>query len=134
MLTKARAFVREDARVTFRLGNETAIQMEQPVDVVITPFVLDLFTEERLADVIIPRLYQALKPGGLWLVSDFVQTRNWWQQWLLNAMYRFFRLTAGIEARQWPDWPRLLQQAGLRPGEQQTMVGGQVTTGWWING
>ncbi|GAA4395574.1 hypothetical protein GCM10023187_02650 [Nibrella viscosa] len=131
MLAKARKAVQEDGRVVFRLGNETVINPSERVDVVITPFFLDLFTEERLATSIVLRLRQTLKAGGLWLVSDFVQTNSWWQRLLLKVMYVFFGLTAGIEARRWPNWPRLLQQSGLQSGEQQERVSGQVITGWW---
>lgn len=134
MLAKARKTVQDDGRVVFRLGNETSVRSEETVDVVITPFFLDLFTEERLETHIIPQLLRALKPGGLWLVCDFVRTSVWWQQGLLKSMYLFFRLIANIEARYWPQWPLLLKKKGLRLGKQQPMVGGQVTTGWWING
>ena len=113
--------------VEFRLGNETALRTDETFDVLLTPFVLDLFTEDTLRTGLIPRLNSALRPGGLWLVTDFVPTRVGWQRTLLWTMIRFFRLTAGIETRQLADWPRLLTEAGLMLRERRTFVGGLVS-------
>ena len=114
--------------VEFRLGDETALDASECFDVVITPFVLDLFAEETLQTHLIPRLLSALSPCGLWLVTDFVKPHPLWQKAILWSMIRFFRLTAGIETRQLADWQRLLRQAGLTLRECQTKVGGLVST------
>ena len=117
--------------VEFRLGNEFSLRSNDRFDVVMTPFVLDLFTEETLRTTFIPQLLNALKPRGLWLVTDFVSTRVWWQKALLWIMIRFFRLTAGIETRQLSDWQRLLAESGLALKQHQPQVGGMVLAGVW---
>lgn len=114
--------------VEFRLGDETTLGENDCFDVVMTPFLLDLFTEETLQSQLIPRLRSALKPNGCWLVTDFVRTQVWWQKAVLWTMIRFFRLTAGIETRQLSDWQRLLAQAGLTLQKRQPQVGGMVTS------
>lgn len=114
--------------VEFRLGDETTLGENDCFDVVITPFLLDLFTEETLQTRVIPRLQKALKPDGCWLVTDFVKTQAKWQKAVLWMMIRFFRLTAGIETHQLADWQRLLTQAGLTLMERQARVGGMVST------
>lgn len=117
--------------VEFRLGDETSLRPDERFDVVITPFVLDLFTAETLRNRLIPRLHTALKPGGLWLITDFVPTGIWWQRALLWAMIRFFRLTAGIEIRQLANWPGLMTDAGLTLRERSPQVGGMVLADVW---
>lgn len=119
--------------VTFRVGNEASLDPEERFDVILTPFVLDLFTEHTLRAQVLPRLYNALKVSGLWLVTDFVKTNTWWQKGLLWAMIRFFRITAGIEAQQLADWQRLLAETGLTRQQQQHRVGGMVSTEVWEN-
>ncbi|WP_040005633.1 class I SAM-dependent methyltransferase [Fibrisoma limi] len=117
--------------VEFRLGDETALRPDERFDVIITPFVLDLFTEQTLAQRMLPRLRQALNPDGHWLVTDFVRTDKWTHQALLWLMITFFRLTAGIETRQLANWPRLLRKAGLIRLESRSAVGGMVVSEIW---
>jgi tRNA (cmo5U34)-methyltransferase len=119
-------------RVEFRLGDETALRPDEQFDVVITPFVLDLFTAETMRKQFIPHLRAALKPTGLWLVTDFVQTTVWWQRTLLWSMIHFFRLTAGVETRKLANWQQLLSEAGLTRREQREQVGGMVSAEVWI--
>lgn len=119
--------------IEFRLGDETALQSGEQFDVVITPFVLDVFTTQTLRTRLIPRLRNALKPGGQWLITDFVRTGVWRQRALLWTMIRFFRLTANIEARQLADWQQLMLETGLRVRERQVQVGGLVSTEVWAH-
>lgn len=80
-------------------------------DVVITNFYFDLFTSNSLKAAI-EDIKKCIRPGSTLLVSDFVD-RAWWQRFLLFLMYRFFRWTCAIEARNLPDWQRLLVEAGF---------------------
>lgn len=117
--------------VDFRTGDETALKPDERFDVILTPFVLDLFTEQTLRSQFIPRLRNVLKPAGLWFATDFVQTRVWWQNILLWIMIRFFRITAGMEAQQLADWQQVLAEAGLVRSKQQHQAGGMVSTEVW---
>lgn len=117
--------------VNFRVGDETTLNADECFDVILTPFVLDLFTEQTLRSGFIPRLRNVLKTGGLWLATDFVCTSVWWQKILLWTMIRFFRLTAGIETSQLADWQKLLAEAGLSRQKQQDRVGGMVSAEVW---
>ncbi len=118
--------------VDFRVGDETALLPGDQFDVIITPFVLDLFTETTLQSSIIPPLLAALKPGGTWLVTDFIQPPAFWQKTLLWFMIRFFRLTAGIEATKLANWQECLRQTHLVREERQRRVGGMVSTEIWV--
>jgi tRNA (cmo5U34)-methyltransferase len=106
--------------VTFRLGNETTLRPDERFELILLPFVLDMYLHEQLQRNLIPRLLEATQPGGHWLVTDFVETRPWAHRLLRWTMFRFFRLLAGIPAQQLPDWPQLLTDAGLVTMAQKT--------------
>lgn len=118
--------------VDFRMGDETALPMGAQFDVIITPFVLDLFTESTLQYAFIPSLMNVLKSDGVWLVTDFVNPPGGWQKVLLWCMIQFFRLTAGIETRKLADWQQALYNSGLRVQDRQSRVGGMVSAEFWI--
>lgn len=117
--------------VEFRVGDETLLKPDEHFDVIVTPFVLDLYTAKTLQTSFIPALRSRLKHGGLWLVTDFIQPQIGWQKALLWTMIRFFRLTAGIEIHQLPDWQWCLREAGLTLQEGERRVGGMVATEVW---
>lgn len=117
--------------VTFQLGDERDLPPQPAFDVVLTPFVLDLFTEQTLRQRVIPALRSQLRPGGQWLIADFVPTHVGWQRALLWLMIRFFRLTAGIEARQLANWSACLAEAGLLRHDRKPFVGGMVSAEGW---
>ncbi|AUD02865.1 class I SAM-dependent methyltransferase [Spirosoma pollinicola] len=117
--------------VDFRVGDDTALVPDEQFDVIITSFVLDLFTETTLQTRFLPPLLNVLKPTGIWLVTDFVQPKVSWQKALLWVMIRFFRLTAGIEAKTLVNWQQGLRLAGLVQKERQRQVGGMVSAEVW---
>lgn len=71
-------------------------------DVIITPFLFDNFSPATFTRVF-AQLHGLLKPGGIWLNTDFQLTGKWWQKVLLKSMLGFFRLLAGIESKRLPD-------------------------------
>jgi ubiquinone/menaquinone biosynthesis C-methylase UbiE len=76
--------------------------IEKPYDVIITPFVLDNFSSEKIGPVY-NKLDSGLKRNGLWLYADFVydkEAKPLWQALLLKVMYFFFHITTGIETRE----------------------------------
>lgn len=117
--------------VEFRVGDESSLKPNECFDVILTPFVLDLFSEQTLLTEIIPPLLNVLKSCGLWLVTDFVKPPAKWQKVLLWMMIHFFRLTAGMQARQLADWQKILSESGLRCEKRQTQVGGMVSAEVW---
>ncbi|GAB3497243.1 hypothetical protein GCM10027341_17320 [Spirosoma knui] len=117
--------------VDFRVGDETALRPDERFDLILTPFLLDLFEESTLQTQLIPRLQESLAPSGRWVVTDFVQPPAWWQKVLLWSMIRFFRLTAGIETRKLANWQNCLQAAGLVNLKRQSQVGDMVSAEIW---
>ncbi|MGN6640091.1 MAG: class I SAM-dependent methyltransferase [Mucilaginibacter sp.] len=91
-------------------------------DLVITPFLFDNFTEENLQKIF-AHIHHFLKPGGLWLNTDFHLTDKWWQNVLLRSMIIFFRLICGIEATKLPDMQNCFSKAGYKIVDQKTFFG-----------
>jgi tRNA (cmo5U34)-methyltransferase len=107
------------ASIEFRLGTEKDIRPEEKFDVVISHFFLDLFTPVQLKEII-QILTDRLRPGGFWLVADFVSAtgsgiRPVWTQFLIKSMYAFFRVFSGISAHTLPNWQNILSSYTLVP-------------------
>jgi ubiquinone/menaquinone biosynthesis C-methylase UbiE len=85
-------------------------------DLVVTHFFLDCLGEGALAAVIV-KLANSATPDAQWLVADFSEPSKSWRRlparFLIALMYFFFRLAAGIEARQLVDYRPLLQAEGF---------------------
>jgi len=91
-------------------------------DVVITPFLLDNFTEENLQKIF-AHIHCSLKPGGLWLNADFQLTGKWWQKIMLKSMLLFFRTVCDIEAKKLPDIQAAFEKYGYRTTDQKSFFG-----------
>lgn len=115
----------------FRHGTEADLNADEVFDVILLPFVLDLYSEHTLSRQLIPRLLRALTETGMLLVCDFNQPEVYWQRLQLWVMIRFFRVVANIEITQLPNWTTLLQQAELVDIEHAFLRNGQVRMGRW---
>jgi len=97
MISKAKARITsENNNVSFTCGTEQDLEDKTNVyDVVITPFVLDVFKEKDIENVL-KLLFNALGSGGRWIHTDFYVDRNspGWQNMMIWLMYRFFNITA----------------------------------------
>jgi ubiquinone/menaquinone biosynthesis C-methylase UbiE len=63
-------------------------------DVVITPFLLDNFTDEMLGEIF-PVIDKHLSNNGVWLYADFRNTDVAWQRSMLKIMYVFCMFSLG---------------------------------------
>jgi ubiquinone/menaquinone biosynthesis C-methylase UbiE len=107
---------------------------EDHYDLVVTHFVLDCFPEAELADIV-TNLARSAKPDAVWLLADFrmpprgfarLRARIW-----VAAMYRFFRLTAGISATALIDPTPFLQAAGFALARQHLFRNGMLKSELW---
>jgi tRNA (cmo5U34)-methyltransferase len=117
--------------IDFRHGTEADLTAHDVFDVIMLPFVLDLYTEQTLSRQLIPRLIRALAEPGMLLICDFEQPKTRWQRLQLWTMIRFFRVVADLDIRQLPDWPTLLLQIGFVDMEHTFLRNGQVRLGRW---
>lgn len=125
MIALSKEKIMSDANIYFIHGTEQSIPPRIQVDVVITNFYLDLFSDGSLKKIL-PRIMGVTTGGTCWLATDFVYEGKWWQSVLLKIMYRFFRITGGIEARRLPQWQLSLQHAGLVSYQEKTFFGGFI--------
>jgi len=98
---------------------------ERPLDVLITPFLLDCFDGERLEQTI-KHLAGQLRPGGLWLLTDFTPSKLPVHRLTMAMMYAFFRLSAALSSKKLEPYFDLVTRHGfraLRQSEFSTLAG-----------
>lgn len=111
------------SHVNFIVGTENNIP-NTDYSVVITNFYLDLFTDKTLKRII-EKINHHLQPHARWFVTDFVNEK-WWHGFMLWIMYRFFRITTGIEAKRLPDWQVLLEESKMLKVESTSFYSGFI--------
>jgi ubiquinone/menaquinone biosynthesis C-methylase UbiE len=102
-------------------------------DVIITAFLFDNYTDEVLKGTF-PHISGMLKPGGLWLNTDFQLTGRWWQRVLLKGMYSFFKLFSKIEASEVPDVKAYFEGLGYQLVEKGIFYRDFVVAEGWRKG
>ncbi|ELR68441.1 ubiquinone/menaquinone biosynthesis methylase [Fulvivirga imtechensis AK7] len=115
--------------VDFISAGYDGVSAGKEYDILITNFFLDLFKEEHL-DRVLKGLYTLLKPNGLWLVTDFVNTDKYWQKALVRAMYVFFRLTTQIEADCLQDYATKLVAMKMSKASERQFYHGMIKS--WL--
>lgn len=98
------------------------VRLSDDYGVIITPFLFDNFTEENFQKIF-NHIHNGLKPGGIWLNTDFYLTGKWWQKVLLKSMLLFFRIVCGIEAKKLPDISGNFLKYGYTSIESKTFFG-----------
>jgi SAM-dependent methyltransferase len=134
MLSRAEERIRERLpgkleRVEFVQEGLTGLPLHAQFDAICTHCFLDLFSDDTLPEVV-ARLAALLEPGGIWYVSDFSRADGFpmaaVSRSLLWVMYRFFRLTCGIEASRLPDFDRAWESSGLEVTDERRFHGGMI--------
>ncbi|QXV65469.1 class I SAM-dependent methyltransferase [Mucilaginibacter sp. 21P] len=111
-----------DNKVTFIAQAIQQAELNNDFDVVLTPFLLDNFSEERLPAIFDP-IHKALKPSGLWLYADFQLTGKLWQNLMLKSMLLFFKVLCGVESWQLPDAKGMFARQGYKKIEERDFYG-----------
>jgi len=106
------------------------VKVSNSFDVIITPFLFDNYTEPALP-VTFTHIHQMLKPGGMWLNTDFRLTGKWWQFVMLKSMLLFFKLLCGVESWRLPDVGKQFSGAGYQLIEQKSFYKDFVVTGMY---
>ena len=103
-------------------------------DLIVTHFFLDCFSDTRIAEIV-AKLAVAADINAIWLLADFcipaggaarLRTALW-----LSTMYRFFRITAGIEATTLADPSPFLRGTGFALARQHLFRSGMVKSELW---
>lgn len=128
MLSRARKRTIGQNQVAFIGQAIQNVVLETDFDVIITPFVLDNFTDSTLAQVF-QKLDQHLRKKGLWLFADFqLNESKPYQKILLESMYLLFRITCKLEAKRLPDTARLFAAYEYRAISQQFFYSDFITS------
>jgi SAM-dependent methyltransferase len=132
MLSLAERRVRPADRVRVTFEHMDARRFDpgaRNYDAVVTLFFLDCFVDTDVA-AIVARVRPHLRPGGLWIFSDFaIPPRGLARrhaQVMVGALYRFFRWRTGIEARALPASESILERAGLVPVSHRDFRAGLI--------
>jgi ubiquinone/menaquinone biosynthesis C-methylase UbiE len=104
-------------RVEFRLGShESLTEADGPYDLVVTNFLLDLFSDENCFKIA-QALSKRLAPSGRWMFVDFLVPERGLARWvaipLYAGMFTFFRIMSETESRMPPDYEAALTRLGL---------------------
>ena len=110
---------------TYILGDILKFRRKRQYDVVICPFVLDVFCPVNIKEVLLV-IRGLIRPEGLLLVSDFALTNKWWHEATLWVMYNFFAKMSGLEADKLLDIMSLLKDAGFSQQHLQVAKRGFV--------
>ncbi len=118
-------------KINFRHGTETALKPTENFDVIFTPFVLDLYSQEQVWRMV-NYLQPYLKPGGLWLLADFFITpeqkgwSRWWQLAVAHGMYTFFGWVEGLTTNRLPDLRTVFQKLPVALRHSQSFFQGFI--------
>jgi ubiquinone/menaquinone biosynthesis C-methylase UbiE len=108
--------------------------VEDGYDLIVTPFFLDCFAPEPLAQVV-ASLVAVAGPRAGWLVCDFrIPDRGlarWRAHVVLALAHWFFRCTTGISARRLTDPAPLLRNCGFVLEEERQSDWGLLSASLW---
>jgi ubiquinone/menaquinone biosynthesis C-methylase UbiE len=95
------------------------VLLERNFDVIITSFFFINFKQENV-DRLFDHIQVFLKPGGLWLNTDFQSVGKWWQGFLLKSMFWFFKLICNIETTHLPKTAESFYRYGYQLKDDRT--------------
>jgi len=93
-------------------------QPQEQVDALITPFFLDCFDGPALKFVV-SHLNKCLRPGGLWLLTDFVSSQRVGHLFTVATMFTFFRITAGLQSKRLENYGGQITRLGYTSLDQR---------------
>lgn len=121
-----------DERIRFIHGTMDSIGNEAGFDAVLTFFVLDLFSDSELSDLI-ASIKGLVRARASWLVSDFVDIK-WWHRSMLFFMYLFFRITVNLRTGKLPGWRACMENNGFVERQAHSFYGGFIRSIWYEAG
>jgi ubiquinone/menaquinone biosynthesis C-methylase UbiE len=103
-------------------------------DLVVTHFFFDCFFEKELA-LLIERIAPQLKPGALWVVSEFAEAHgmiaNRAGKLVVSGLYCAFGLLTGLQVRSLPDHGAILNTCGFQLVTERKWLRGLLVSQLW---
>ncbi len=88
-------------------------------------FFLDQFNAHQLNEIL-NVVRSKLADDSTMVVTDFVRAHSWFYRLLVFGMYRFFRIMAGIPARELPPWQKLVLESGWKQTKRKTLYRNRI--------
>jgi ubiquinone/menaquinone biosynthesis C-methylase UbiE len=110
MIRKAKKTA-NSSQITFVTADILNWESDQRFNVIITPFVLDCFSESQL-HLIFEKIDLKFENDGIWIQTDFYP-KNKWQNSLVKVMYYFFSISAQLRNQELPDFDRIFKKYGF---------------------
>lgn len=89
--------------VTWVNGSWSDLSSGVTFDVVITNFFFDLFTQEECLEII-QKVSRQVAHQSIWMVTEFMQPKRWWDKVILWVMFKFFKMFSGMRVQALSDW------------------------------
>ncbi len=132
---KTRLSVEDLHRVTLHQADAREFMPDgTDYDLVVTHFFFDCFFEQELA-LLIERIAPHLKPGALWVVSEFAEAHGMIAKsagrLAVSGLYHAFGLLTGLQVRSLPDHGAILNACGLRLAAERQWLRGLLVSQLW---
>lgn len=120
-------------RVKTHHANALEFEPSQKYDAIVTHFFLDCLTQEQL-NALVKRYVSFLKPGGLWIISDFNIPQGFvrpFAKLLVRILYAAFRILTKLQVKQLANFEKPMQDTGLFRKEREFFLCRILTTETW---
>lgn len=122
-------------RVEFFTSHAQLKEREEEITAILLFFVLDVFEEEELNEVLPHWTMSSDQKVELLLVADFdypeTGTGRLMASLLIPIMYFFFRLTIQFPTKRLPDWKKSLRHLGYEEKVVNKSLRGVIRSGTW---
>ena len=108
-----------------------SVVFDDKFDVVITSFFFINFKQANL-ERHFGHIHRFIKPGALWLNTDFQYTGQWWQWLLLKSMFWFFKAVCNIETTRLPNTTESFSRYGYRSINEKDFFGSFIKTNVYV--
>lgn len=122
-------------RVEFFTSHAQLKGRKDEIEAIVLFFVLDVFKEEQLTEILSKWTMNRSKKVKLLLVADFdypeKRTGMLIASLLIPLMYFFFRLTIQFPTKKLPNWKKNLSDLGYKESKVSTNLSGVIRSGCW---
>jgi ubiquinone/menaquinone biosynthesis C-methylase UbiE len=129
-----RAVLDAEDRLTLLQASALETMPAPDTDLIVSHFFLDCLTQAQV-DALTLKYAAMLKPGTLWVVSDFALPRGVWLRPFaavyIRALYFAFRLLTGLRVTRLPNARDALERVGFARVARREFVCGLIYTEVW---
>lgn len=120
------------SNITFSQGDFMNFESQAEFDIISMPYFLDLLKNDAISEAI-SRAHVLLKNEGFLIISDFDQklSRGIGDSFIIWLMYRFFRLTTGIQRMTTPEYELFMSKDQWRETDKHQWPKHALFSGLW---